>query len=156
MVKGSLGLLAEPFGPCDVRSKVQPAAKSFFGRLVVRDGASADKVKHPTATISDLQTIEGVVSSSHAVEQNGSDDPGYAAKDAVNVMKKGYIWVAIEETVAVGDPVFVRFAAGTGTKLGAFRNDADTATCVDISSVAKWVEGGTAAQGVALLSLNLL
>lgn len=157
MVKGTLGIAAQPFSPTDVVTKVQPAAKSYFGRLVVRDGVSTDKVKHPAATISDLKTIEGVVQSTHALECNDVDDPGYAAKDAINVLKKGYIYVAIEEKIAVGDAVFVRFVAGAGgTKLGAFRNDADTASAVDISSVAKWVEGGSAADGVALLSLNLI
>jgi hypothetical protein len=32
--------------------------------------------------------------------------------------------------LAFGDTLFARFAAGTGTQKGAFRNDADTATCL--------------------------
>ena len=43
----------------------------------------------------------------------------------------GGIWVYTEEAVTERDPVYVRITSGAGgSTLGAFRNDADTASCV--------------------------
>lgn len=154
MVPGRLGLAAEPFNPSTIETKVQPAGKSYFGRMLVDDFAGGEeRVKHPTAT---GQKPLGVVMSSHSMVQNeDGDDPNYAAKDAVKIMNKGRIWVAIEEDIAVGDDVFFRHTAGTGTKLGAFRNDADTASADQLTN-GRWVKGGTAAEGIALLELDVL
>jgi len=61
-------------------------------------------------------------------------DPGvadYVDFDSVPLMKAGAVWVYSEEAVADGDPVYVRVASGGGgSQLGAFRNDADTASAV--------------------------
>lgn len=46
--------------------------------------------------------------------------------DAVGpVLKKGAVWVRVEETIAKGDRVFVRHTATGAEKAGDFRNDAD-------------------------------
>lgn len=151
MIAGQAGQMAEPFGPEDVRSVVNPTGKLFFGRMAVvsGDGLAA----HPT---SGSQVKLGVVMHSHAtVSKEDGLDAGYAAKETANVIRKGYVWVVIEEDIAIGDAVFYRHAAGTGTKLGAFRNDADTASCTALTN-ARWVKGGTAAQGIALLELDVL
>lgn len=151
MVPGQAGMMAEPFGPEDVRSVVNPLGKLYFGRLAVIDGES--KAKHP---VNGTDKVLGVVMHSHAtVSKEDGLDAGYAAKETANVIRKGYVWVVIEEDIAVGDAVFYRHAAGTGTKLGAFRNDADTATATALTN-ARWVIGGTAAQGIALLELGIL
>jgi len=155
-LEGRVGLIAEPFAPEDIRTKTQNA-KSYFGHLVIRDGANEDLIKHPDAAISDLKLIEGIVASTHAVEsQRDGDAPSYPAQDSVNVLKKGYIWVAIEEDVAYGDPVHVRISAAGNEKLGAFRPSADGANTTDISSIARWTRGGLAADGIAILELNLI
>ena len=47
------------------------------------------------------------------------------------IVQKGRVWVLCDPgaTIVANSPAFVRFAAGAGgTKLGAFREDADTAT----------------------------
>lgn len=152
MAAGYPGLAAEPFGPEDVRSVINSAAKMYFGRMVVVDGE--DKAKHPTAA---GQKPLGVVMASHAMQSDTvQDDPGYPAKKTANVLRKGYIWVKIEEDIAIGDAVYFRHtASGGNTKLGSFRNDADTATCDQLTN-ARWVKGGTAALGYALLELGSL
>lgn len=154
MVPGRLGLIAEPTQPSTIESKVQPAAKSFFGRLVVADTASGeDAIKHPDAA---SQVALGVVAATHAiVSSDDSDPPAYAAGDTVAVINKGRVWVAIEEDVAVGDDVFFRHTAGSATTLGTFRNDDDTSSCDQLTN-ARWVKGGTAAEGIALLELDVL
>jgi len=55
----------------------------------------------------------------------------YVDGEPVPCLSMGGIWVFTEEATVDGDPVYVRIAAGAGgSALGAFRNDADTATCV--------------------------
>ena len=150
MVPGRLGLAAEPFQSQTIETKVQPSAKSFFGRAVVADIATGeDAIKHIDTT---GQTITGVVQASHAlVSSDDGTDPGYEAQEAVAVMNKGRIWVAINEDVAVGDDVYVVHAAGADR--GKFRTDN---TGADQLTNARWIKGGTAAQGIALLELDVL
>lgn len=152
MALGQAGLMAEPFGPEDIRSVVNPTGKLFFGRIAAIDGEN--KAKHPTLT---TDKILGVVMHSHALESKADGlDAGYGAKETANVIRKGYVWVVIEEDIIVGDAVFYRHAAGAGgTKLGALRNDADTASCTALPN-ARWVKGGTAVQGIALLEVNVM
>jgi hypothetical protein len=49
-----------------------------------------------------------------------------------NYVDDGCVWCVVEEAVDPKDPVYVRHTANGAGKLqpGAFRNDADTATCV--------------------------
>jgi hypothetical protein len=55
----------------------------------------------------------------------------YVDGESVPCLYSGGIWCFTEEAVSDGDPVYVRIAAGAGgSALGAFRNDADTASCV--------------------------
>lgn len=150
MEPGRLGLNAEPFNPTDIVSKIDSDGKLYFGRAVTHDTAAGeDQVKHNDAA---AQVVAGVVLSSHAlVSQSDSDDPNYAAKQTAPIMKKGKVWVAINEDVAVGDDVYV-VHTGAGD-LGKFRTDATNA---DQLTNARWAKGGTLAQGFALLELDIL
>lgn len=155
MVVGRLGLAAEPMQPATIETKVQPSAKSYFGRAIVEDIATGeDAIKHPDAA---SQSVRGVVMSSHSlVNEDGSDSPHYPAKESVKVMNKGRVWVQIEEDIAVGDDVYFRHTVNGGLDmLGAFRNDADSGNADQLTN-ARWVKGGTAAQGIALLELDVL
>jgi len=153
MVIAQAGMMAEPFGPEDVRSVVNTGGKLFFGRMAVVNTTNEGLAAHPSAA---SQRPLGVVMHSHAtVSKEDGLDAGYAQRETANVLRKGYIWVVIEETIAIGDSVFFRHtASGGNTKLGAFRNDADTATCDQVTN-ARWVKGGSAAEGLALLELTL-
>jgi len=151
MKEGSLGQAAEPFVQEDVRSRINTAAKLYFGRLVTRTGE--DTVGHPSAAIADLNVVDGVVMASRAqLDQADGDDPHYPVKETTNVLRSGYIWVAITEDVAVGDPVFVEGGAGDE---GKFRASSTGAADTDVSSIAKWERGGLAADGIALLEIKL-
>lgn len=68
----------------------------------------------------------------------------YVDCDSVPYLSQGGIWVASEEAVSDMDPVYVRVAAGAGGSiLGAFRNDADTASCVAVTG-ARFVRNAAA------------
>lgn len=69
----------------------------------------------------------------------------YRDGETVRLLEEGDIWVYSEEAVADRDPVYVRIASGAGgSVLGAFRNDADTASCVLVPN-ARFVRDSTGA-----------
>ena len=81
-------------------------------------------------------------------------DLGVDLLEVASVLRRGRIWVRVEEAVSVGDPVFFRHTAGAGgSEIGAFRNDADTASCDQLAGAA-WLQGSSGA-GVALLEVNI-
>lgn len=62
---------------------------------------------------------------------SGSSTADYSDGDIVPLLQTGGIWCFTEEALVDRDPVYVRVASGSGgSVLGAFRNDADSATCV--------------------------
>jgi len=97
------------------------------GLLAIWFAGDADnKVRAPTLT--------GQVSGANVMgitkyEETAPNNP-FAVGDGVTLLKRGRIWVNVEEAVTPASPVFVRFAAGTFAVLGAFRASADTATAV--------------------------
>jgi hypothetical protein len=64
--------------------------------------------------------------------------------DTFNVLVEGACFVAVEETVAVGDPVYVRVTSdgGSNTQLGKFRNDSDSGRCKLVKG-ARWLSAGS-------------
>jgi hypothetical protein len=97
----------------------------------------------------------GVVVHSHAYDRRVDfGDTGLLPKTTLSVMRKGSIWVTVEEAVSVGDVAFVRHTAGAGgTQKGAFRKSADTATAVT-TGTCKFLTSASAS-GLALLDVNL-
>ena len=79
---------------------------------------------------------------------------GIVQNEVASLVRNGRIWVVVEEPIVVGDAVFVRHTAGGGgSQLGAFRNDADTATAQTVPE-ASWLKGSSTT-GIALLQINL-
>ena len=71
----------------------------------------------------------------------------YVDAESVPVLYRGPVAVFTEEAVSDGDYVYVRISAGAGgSVLGAYRNDADTASCVLVPN-ARFVRD--AASGIA-------
>lgn len=86
-------------------------------------------------------------------EASSPNNP-YAIGDMVSLLKRGRIWVAVEEAVTPASTPFVRFAAGGGgTVLGGFRASADTATAVALPG-AKYLTTQATIGGLALLEVN--
>lgn len=79
---------------------------------------------------------------------------GYADEAAMSIIKKGRVWVEVEDAVTAESAAFVRFSAGVGEQLGAFRSDADTADAVALP-YAKFVTDADAG-GMAILELNMV
>ena len=123
-----------------------------FGIMVRRDASNLeDQFDNFSAT---GQTPLGVLVHTHAQQDSSvAGSGGVVSLEMASVLRRGRIWVAVEEAITVGDDVYFRHTSGTGTEIGAFRNDADTATCDQITN-AEWLQGSTGA-GVALLEINI-
>ena len=146
-VEGRLGLLAEPFGPCDVRSGSNETLPLYFGRMAVQDGTEEGHVKMPDA--GGQLPVGVVVASHHATSNTGTPvEPHVGPTGCAGLLRKGYIWVEITTDVAIGDAV--HFLSGAGDE-GKFANAGG-----DAVAAAGWVKPALAADGFALLELNLV
>lgn len=99
--------------------------------------------------------LAGVVVHSHAYDKRVDfGTTGLKPKVSLSVMRKGSIWVQVEETVAPGEPVFARHtASGGNTTKGLFRNDADSATCTQLGN-SKFLTAATAGN-LALVDVDV-
>lgn len=83
----------------------------------------------------------------HTMARDPNDLAGSDAikdNDMCNVREMGAVFVLPEETVAVGDPVYVRHTSdgSSNTQLGKFRKSADSARARLVPG-ARWLSGGT-------------
>lgn len=105
---------------------------SIAGGLFVCRDTTDDTCKLPSAT--GMVTATGMGFVMHDVAKQPQASDGGVLENVtgqmVGVMQFGTMYVVSEVAVNYGDPVFVRFAAGTGTQLGACLKSADTATAV--------------------------
>lgn len=107
-------------------------ADVLAGRFVCKD-TTVGKAKLPATTGNVTADGYGFVVRRMAREPAGVDGTtaaDYKSGQDVPVLRQGRIWVECESAAAFGGSTFVRFATGTGTKIGATYNAADTATCV--------------------------
>lgn len=149
MEKGLAGELAD-IGPTDIVTRANADSAAIAFGVFVTKGANEGEAVLPTATgqVTGPEGL-GVVLRSHTQPQ----DEGYAVSDPMPVIKKGRVWVPVEDAVTAESAAFVRFAVNTTEQLGAFRSDADTDKAVALPG-AKFVSDA-AAGALALLDLNL-
>lgn len=94
-----------------------------FG-IMVKDGATEGGCLLPAAA---GDTPKGVLLHFH----EDPDKTGVEADALGTAVKKGAMWVLVEEDIALGDRVFYRHTATGAEQAGAFRNDADGTAQVD-------------------------
>ena len=149
MEKGLAGQLAD-IGNADVITRANSQGAAIpFGTFVTK-GAAEGQAVLPTASaqVTGLAGL-GVTLRSHTQPQ----EEGYADGDPMPVIKKGRVWVPVEDAVTAESAAFVRFVAAGAEQLGAFRSDADGTDAVALPG-AKFVCDAEAG-GLALLDLNL-
>ena len=138
----------------EIASRVNGEASTElrFGMAVVR-GSAATEVKAPSA---DTDVLDGIVVHSH--NYNPSTELGTVGVKAdcpVNVLKRGRINVTVEEAVAIGDRLFVRYVSD-GTKLpGALLKHAIPGEVLDCSAMGEF-QSAAAIGGVAVLDFDCL
>lgn len=145
---------------CTITAVVGNSAAIGFGIFVCQDPQDQDKARSPIAStdITASGTALGFTVHTQAVVQNltstgsnGSD--GYALGEAMSVLRKGRIYVQVEDAVTAGNDVYVRYVAGAGETLGACRSDADTSDAAVLPG-AKY-RTSAAASGIAIVEINL-
>ena len=138
--------------PKDISTGAVEDAAGIKVGLAVTYGTGDNQVKLLTGG---SDAILGATILSQEYEINyadlGTGDFTVAQNDMVSVLREGYIYLTCEEAVAKGETVFARHTAGTGSVIGAVRNDADTASCTDTG----WTfEETTSGAGLALVRVK--
>lgn len=114
---GYAGMLADSSDALiDHLSQDETSAAIHFGKAIKANGETGCKLP---ASASD--EIQGIAMAAALVPDDGTDR-AYQPGSMVQVLRRGRIWVEVEQTVAKDDPVFVRAAAG-GSGVGSFRKD---------------------------------
>ena len=132
----------------NIISKVVETGSIIAGLAVVR-GTGDNQIKLAAATGADFM---GVSVNTTAGQADGDDIFAYDANEAINLLGFGRIYVLCENGCVPGDAVFFRHTTGTGTVIGSFRTDADTATADEILNAT--FESTAAAGELAILQLS--
>lgn len=107
------------------RSNSESSANVAAGIFLKQD--TEGKAKLLTAA---TERLAGVVLNTFSrnpgdVSVSLSGNEAYAPKAAMPMLQEGSAWVRCEQAMAVTDSVYVRFATGSGTTIGAVRKDPD-------------------------------
>lgn len=139
------GVVADT-NPVTIQTYNNPDSAVKFGRMVAKKFNDDNGCKLPDAP--DLVMV-GV-----AVRDLATEEDRYPLKSAVAVLKRGRIFVEVEEPITPDDKVFVRFAnGGSGTEKGIFRKNDDGNTAVEVAG-ARFLTPAQA-NGIAEVDLNL-
>ncbi|MEA3330614.1 MAG: hypothetical protein U9Q29_02850 [Campylobacterota bacterium] len=117
--------------------------------LAVTRGTGDNQVLKATATGADFM---GVAVATTAGQADSLDAFEYQEDSAINLLGFGRIYVICENGCVPGDAVFFRHTVGTGSVIGAFRTDADTATADEITNAT--FESTAGAGELAILQLS--
>lgn len=139
--KAFAGMLVDA-SACVVDSFVseESSAEIPFGVMVCQGSAdNGAKLLNTSAAAMAADVMVGVVVHSHAYQKtNELGTSGLKPKATLGVLRRGIVWVTVEEAVTPASAVKVRAVAGGSEQAGAFRDTADSTDCVDISSFARY------------------
>ena len=149
MEKGLAGQLAD-IGRADVVTRVNASGGNIPFGVFVTKGANEGEAVLPDASgeVTGLVGL-GVVGRSHTQPEG----EGYADQDPMPIIKKGRVWVPVEDAVTAETAAFVRFVAAGDEQLGGFRSDADGGDAVALPG-AKFTSDAAVGE-LAMLDINL-
>lgn len=116
-----------------------------IARLPIAGGEVTGKVALGVALLD--QATENVLVSS------GQTEVGYSPQSTMSILRRGRVYVKVEDAVLAGGNVYVRHVAGAGEQLGAFRSDADGGDA-DVLPYSRY-KSGAGAEGLAILEIAL-
>jgi len=117
---------------CSTTTIVENEDTVEFGKFVTEDvWTGLNETAHLpilAAEITDVKLGLGVTVHTQALEQAavGSTNVGYAAYSSMSVLRKGRIYVTVEDAVTKGGGVYVRYTASGAYTIGSFRSDSDS------------------------------
>ena len=122
-------------------------------------GTAQDSCALPDAAGDVTETGLGIVERQTFKPDGSSDD--YDSGEMVSIVRKGKVWVPVEDSATAGQHPFVRITAkgspGANEALGRFRSDADGAdsgVATEQTECKFWTSQATAG-GLALVEINL-
>lgn len=152
---GQDGLLYDS-GFHDVMSFIASEHEIEFGRFVSAHNDEEREIRPPSAAgdITDIKLARGVAVKTHAIMSSDSGQPKYPLKSAVSVLRKGRIWVRVENAVTTQSIPHVRHTANGGdTVRGAISGGSGTGKS-QFPGNAKFLKGADAG-GLAVLEFDL-
>lgn len=148
------GSLVDGSFDTNIVSASNVAAASFFGRACLQVLDFEDRFVQPT-TIGGV--FLGILVHSHAIEQSQvtAGGAGLPVNHPGGILRKGRIWVVVEEDIVTTDDVFYRFDApgALPEAFGRWRSDLDTDGAQQVTQ-ARWLTAASAG-GLAKLEINL-
>jgi len=142
---------------CSVAAKVLNEDTICFGKLVAEDVWSGlNLTAHLPSLAAEITTVglvAGITVHTQALEQAAANAVGYAAYSSMSIMRKGRIYVAVEDAVTRGGTPYVRYTASGSYTIGSFRSDDDTGKAAALPC-ARYGRSA-AAGGITILELNL-
>lgn len=122
------------------------------GRMVSRgtDPDSQGLIPAAATDITNADNVLGVSLRDQSRESSSSGDPQHEDKAVMPVLRKGRVWVYVEDAVTPDSDVFVRFQGGDE---GMFRSDADGGDAAQLAG-ARFMSSAGAGE-LAQLELNL-
>lgn len=152
---GFAGMIADT-GDTDILSYINEEASANlpFGVAVQRGTADFGFL----ALVNGSSVPIGILAHTHQVDPGqiatSPADAGVPPRYAGGVLKRGRMYVRVEEAVTPASPVFVRHTAGAGgTQKGAFRASADTSTALAWTAARYLTSAGVG--GIAVVEVNL-
>lgn len=125
---------------------VEHAQDVEFGLGLVRDERSPGVTRRARLPrLATDVTSGGFLGIAHKDTMMEPSATGWAHLSMPGIMRQGHIYVIVEDVGLEGDNLFLRHAVDTGTQIGAFRNDIDTASCVAVPGLSAredWLAAG--------------
>lgn len=129
----------------------ESSAEIPFGTIVKR-GAAYNGALQPTV---DSDVPFGIVVRSQAYADTEIGDTGVKPGALLNVARRGRMWVKCDSGCTAGDTLYVRAVAGSGERLGAPEDAADSTDMISAITQAEWRTTATAG-GIALLEFDFV
>lgn len=127
------------------------SAEIPFGVMVKRGAAVGGALKLTAIT----DVLAGIVCHSHSyAKPEELGDVGLKPKVSLSVLRRGDIWVHVEEAVTPASSVFVRAVVAGNEVAGDFRDTADATDLIDCSAFAEFL-GSTAGAGLVLVRVDM-
>jgi hypothetical protein len=145
------GLLVDTGDMHTISRAVEESAGVEFGRPMV---AGTDPEKQSSLPSATGQDFLGVTVFHHSIQDETlGAELALSDGETGSLLRKGTIWVRVEEAVTTTDDVYYRHTTNGGLVPGGWRTDADTANADQLTS-ARWLTAA-AQDGLAQLEINL-
>lgn len=145
------GMLDAMLEGASTLSRFNEESASIPYGVMVAQGTAENQIANLSGTGDDFL---GVTIHEHTeIDSAGEAAEIEADGGKASILRKGRIWVVVEEAIALTNDVYFRHTAAGAEVLGAFRTDADTADADQLTN-ARWLTT-TSGAGVALLEINL-